>query len=387
MIIEASSRLNSVKTYYFARKLAEIAELRKSGKNILNLGIGSPDLMPPNDVIESVCEYSQGENVHGYQSYTGIPEIKHAFSLWMKKWFSVDIDEKKEILPLIGSKEGIMHISMSFLEEGYSVLVPNPGYPSYRSASLLAGANVIEYKLHENFNWQADLDELESIDLSTVKLMWLNYPNMPTGADSDLRYFNKLIKFAERHKILLCHDNPYAFILNEEPKSIFQVEGSKQVAIELCSLSKSYNMAGWRIGALIANEEIIKTVLKFKSNMDSGMFKPIQIAACKALEQNADWFSKINEVYKKRRAKVFEIFDLLGCVYDKEQVGMFVWAKVPDKYKDAEILSNELLYDQSVFVTPGKIFGTQGEGYLRISLCNTLEIFDEAINRIKQRES
>ncbi|ANI87942.1 aminotransferase [Arachidicoccus ginsenosidimutans] len=379
-----AKRLENIKEYYFSKKLREVDELNKQGKDIINLGIGSPDLPPHPDVIKTLQEESAKPNVHGYQSYKGSPVFRNAIADWYKKWYNVSLDANKEILPLMGSKEGIMHICMTYLQEGDKVLVPNPGYPTYASNVSLTGAEMLPYSLKEENNYEPDFDELEQQDLSKVKLLFANYPQMPTGQEATIELFEKLVAFARKHHILIIHDNPYSFILNENPKSILSVEGALDVAIELNSLSKSHNMAGWRLGMLLAKEERINEILRFKSNMDSGMFLPLQLAAAKALTLGKDWHDSVNKVYKARRAKVYELLDLLECTYRKEQVGLFMWAKIPAKYKDGYELADDILYKANVFITPGGIFGSEGNNYIRISLCGNMERFEEAIRRVNR---
>jgi LL-diaminopimelate aminotransferase len=383
-MITTSKRLEGIGEYYFSQKLREIDELNKQGKNIINLGIGSPDLPPHPDVIKVLQEESAKPNVHAYQNYKGSPVLRKAFADWYKRWYNVELNADIEILPLIGSKEGIMHICMTYLNEGDEVLVPNPGYPTYRSAVKLAGGVCIDYALKEENNYYPDFDLIEQSDLSSVKLMWVNYPQMPTGQPASIEVFEKLIAFGKKHNILICHDNPYSFILNENPKSLLSIEGAKNVALELNSLSKSGNMAGWRVGVLCGAKQRIDEVLRFKSNMDSGMFLPVQLAAAKALSLGKDWYDSVNKVYKARREKVYELLDILNCEYSKEQVGMFMWAKIPEGYKDGYALSDDVLYNSNVFITPGGIFGSAGEQYIRVSLCGSIERFEEAISRVKK---
>ena len=379
-----SNRLEGIGEYYFATKLREIAELNKAGKQIINLGIGSPDLPPHPDVIKTLQEEAAKDNVHAYQSYNGSPVLREAIAEWYKKYYEVDnIDPAKEILPLLGSKEGIMHICMTYLNQGDQVLIPNPGYPTYTSAVKLAGGTPLYYELTAENNWAPDFDSLEKSDLSKVKLMWVNYPQMPTGQQPNKSLFEKLVAFGKKHHILICHDNPYAFILNDHPESLLAVEGAKEVVIELNSLSKSQNMAGWRVGMLIAGEDRVNEILRFKSNMDSGMFLPVQLAAAKALSLDQSWYDSVNKIYTERREKVFELLDFLDCTFSKTQVGMFVWAKIPAIYKDGYALSDKVLYDANVFITPGGIFGTAGNNYIRVSLCGSMEKFNEAIKRVK----
>lgn len=379
-----SNRLEGIGEYYFATKLREIAELNKAGKQIINLGIGSPDLPPHPDVIKTLQEEAAKDNVHAYQSYNGSPVLREAIAEWYKKYYEVDnIDPAKEILPLLGSKEGIMHICMTYLHQGDQVLIPNPGYPTYTSAVKLAGGTPLYYELTAENNWAPDFDNLEKSDLSKVKLMWVNYPQMPTGQQPNKLLFEKLVAFGKQHHILICHDNPYAFILNDRPESLLAIEGAKEVVIELNSLSKSQNMAGWRVGMLIAAEDRVNEILRFKSNMDSGMFLPVQLAAAKALSLDQSWYDSVNKIYTERREKVFELLDLLDCAFSTTQVGMFVWAKIPAQYKDGYALSDKVLYDAHVFITPGGIFGTAGNDYVRVSLCGSMEKFNEAIKRVK----
>ena len=368
MIINSANRLNQVKEYYFSTKLQEIRTLIADGKPIINLGIGSPDLAPPKVVIEAITKAIAEENKHSYQSYQGLPEFREAISSFYNRNYDVVLNPLNEVLPLMGSKEGIMHISMAFLNEGDKVLIPNPGYITYSSVAKMIGAKPIFYDLSEENNWFPNFEELEKKDLSKVKIMWLNYPNMPTGSIATIKLFEKLILFAKKHKILLVNDNPYSFVLNNKPMSILAVNGAKEVALELNSLSKTFNMAGWRVGMLVGKAGYIKTVLQVKSNMDSGMFYGIQKGAISALQITNDWFNKMNSVYKKRREIVWRILDNLDCTYDKNAVGLFVWAKIP-KGESSKEFSDELLYNSNVFITPGIIFGTNGENYIRISLC------------------
>ena len=384
MNLTLSYRLDGIGEYYFATKLREIDELNKVGKQIINLGIGSPDLPPHPSVLATLNEEAAKDNAHGYQSYKGSPVLREAIAEWYKKYYHVDnINPATEVLPLLGSKEGIMHICMTYLNEGDQVLIPNPGYPTYTSAVKLAGGTPLYYELTAEHNWAPDFENLEKTDLSKVKLMWVNYPHMPTGQMPTKALFEKLVAFGKQHQILICHDNPYAFILNDQPESLLSVEGAKEVVIELNSLSKSQNMAGWRVGMLIAAEERVNEILRFKSNMDSGMFLPVQLAAAKALSLDKSWYDSVNQVYTERREKVYELLDTLGCAYSKQQVGMFVWAKIPATYKDGYALSDKVLYDANVFITPGGIFGSAGNNYIRVSLCGSMEKFNEAIKRVK----
>ena len=383
-IIQPAKRLGNVQEYYFSKKLREIATMRKQGIDVLNLGIGSPDLPPAPEVAEMLGNHSNQPDVHAYQSYNGIPELRQAFADWYRRFFAVELNADNEVLPLIGSKEGIVHIAMTFLEQGDIALVPNPGYPSYRAASELAGATVTEYELSEENGWLPDLDALEKTDLSRVKILWGNYPNMPTGARAKQVFFEQLIAFGKKHNILIVNDNPYSFILNDQHLSLLSIPGAKDVALELNSLSKSHNMAGWRVGMLAGRADYLGHVIRFKSNMDSGMFKPVQMAAALALQAPQEWYDELNEVYRKRREKVFELMDLLGCTWNPDAMGMFVWAKIPANYSDCYELSDQVLEQAHVFITPGGIFGSQGNRYIRASLCSTEEVFQEAINRIKK---
>ena len=392
-----AKRLEGIGEYYFSMKLREIDELNRQGKNVINLGIGSPDLPPHPDVIRVLQEESAKPNVHAYQSYKGSPVLRNAIAGWYRQWYGVELNPDTEILPLIGSKEGIMHICMTYLNEGDGALVPNPGYPTYRSAVKLAGGECIDYALTAENGWYPDFEELERL-VSTgvtsavkdvepagrIKLMWVNYPHMPTGQLPDRSLFEKLVAFGKKHDILICHDNPYSFILNDQPMSLLSIPRAKEVVIELNSLSKSQNMAGWRVGTLSGAKERIDEVLRFKSNMDSGMFLPVQLAAAKALALGKDWYDSVNAVYRERREFVFGLLELLKCEFSRDQVGMFVWAKIPAGYKDGFALSDMVLHGAGVFITPGGIFGPAGEGYVRVSLCSTKEKLQESIDRIKK---
>ena len=384
MTVAPASRMNLVQEYYFSTKLKQIAEMRASGIDVLNLGIGSPDLPPSSETISALAESAQKPQNHAYQSYVGIPALREAMATFYQNAYGVSLNPMNEILPLIGSKEGIMHISMAYLETGDEVLVPNPGYPTYRAASLLTGATVVDYELSEANGWLPDLKKLAKKNLSKVKLMWVNYPHMPTGAKATKAFFEELRDFALAHNILIVNDNPYSFILNDDPQSMLSVEGMKEVAMELNSLSKSHNMAGWRMGMLMGKAEFINPVLRFKSNMDSGMFLPLQMAAVKALQNDKAWFENLNETYRKRQQKVFEMMELLDCQYDKKQSGMFVWAKIPDNYASGFALTDEILEKTGVFITPGGIFGTAGDRYIRTSLCAEVSVFEAAILRIRK---
>lgn len=381
--MNASTRLDGIGEYYFSQKLREIDDLNKAGHSVINLGIGSPDLAPHPDVIKVLQEESAKPNQHAYQSYKGSPVLRQAISAWYKKWYAVDLNADTEILPLIGSKEGIMHICMTYINAGDEVLIPNPGYPTYRSAAQIAGANVKEYTLTKENNWFPDFDAMEQAGMEKVKLMFVNYPQMPTGQLPTIQLFEKLVAFAKKHSILLIHDNPYSFILNDQPMSLLSIAGSKDVVIELNSLSKSHNMAGWRVGMLCGAKKYIDEILRFKSNMDSGMFLPVQLAAAKALQMEQASHDEVNQIYSSRRKKVFELLDLLNCSYDTNQAGMFVWASIPSDYASGFALSDHILQEAKVFITPGGIFGSAGDNYIRVSLCSSEEKFVEAINRIK----
>lgn len=382
--ITPANRVNSVQEYYFSRKLKEVAEMNAAGKNVISLGIGSPDLPPSEQTIATLCEHAQQPNEHGYQPYVGIPELRKGFSDWYKTWYHVDLDPKTEIQPLIGSKEGILHISLAFLNPGDGVLVPNPGYPTYSSVSKLVEANLISYELKEELNWQPDFEKLEKIDLSNVKLMWTNYPNMPTGANASMELYEKLVAFGKKHNIIICNDNPYSFILNEHPLSILSVPGAKDICIEMNSMSKAHNMPGWRMAMLASNAQFVQWILKVKSNIDSGQFKPMQYAAVEALSAPKEWYDNMNRVYRSRRDLAGQIMDALGCNYDENQVGMFLWGKIPAEAAGSEAVADKVLYEANVFLTPGFIFGSCGDRYIRISLCCKNEALQEALNRIKQ---
>lgn len=382
--ITPANRVNSVQEYYFSRKLKEVAEMNAAGKNVISLGIGSPDLPPSEQTIATLCEHAQQPNEHGYQPYVGIPELRKGFSDWYKTWYHVDLDPKTEIQPLIGSKEGILHISLAFLNPGDGVLVPNPGYPTYSSVSKLVEANLISYELKEELNWQPDFEELEKMNLSNVKLMWTNYPNMPTGANASMELYEKLVAFGKKHNIIICNDNPYSFILNEHPLSILSVPGAKDICIEMNSMSKAHNMPGWRMAMLASNAQFVQWILKVKSNIDSGQFKPMQYAAVEALSAPKEWYDNMNRVYRSRRDLAGQIMDALGCKYDENQVGMFLWGKIPAEAAGSEAVADKVLYEANVFLTPGFIFGSRGDRYIRISLCCKNEALQEVLNRIKQ---
>ncbi|MCL7765022.1 aminotransferase class I/II-fold pyridoxal phosphate-dependent enzyme [Polaribacter sp. Z014] len=380
-MIQPAKRLDTVQEYYFSKKLREVRGLAAAGKPIINMGIGSPDLQPPIEVLEAISNSLGDASAHKYQSYQGLPELRTAISKFYKNKFSVDANPENEILPLMGSKEGIMHISMAFLNEGDKVLIPNPGYPTYTSVTKLVGAEPLFYNLSDATDWQPDFEALEAQDLSDVKIMWVNYPHMPTGTNATLKTFEKLVAFGKKHHILIINDNPYSFILNDKPISILQVEGAKDIALELNSLSKTFNMAGWRVGMLLGKATYINEVLKVKSNMDSGMFYGIQKGAIEALQLSDDWFLAQNKIYEERRSLIWQLADKLDAVYDKNSTGLFVWAKIPEGKKSEEV-TDAVLYDNDIFITPGTIFGSQGEGYIRFSLCVTTDIIKEAISRL-----
>jgi len=382
MIVKPADRTGNVQEYYFSQKLAQIDKMRREGSDVINLGIGSPDQPPSENTVSALIAEAKKSDSHGYQSYTGIPALRKAFSEWYKKYFHVNLNPDNEILLLMGSKEGIMHISMAFVNPGDEVLVPDPGYPTYSSVTYLVGGIVRKYDLSEESGWLPDLESLEKSDLSKVKLMWVNYPHMPTGVKGSMDLFEKLVAFSKRHGILLCNDNPYSFILNNDYKSLLSVDGAKETVLELNSLSKSHNMAGWRIGMVAGHSDYIKSVLKVKSNMDSGMFLAMQMAAVEALNNHESWYTAVNTVYIRRRKIVEEIMDLLNCRYDKTQVGLFVWGRIPEDIPDCESYIEEMLMKTLVFITPGFIFGRNGERYIRISLCATEEKLNEAKNRI-----
>jgi len=382
MIVKPADRTANVQEYYFSQKLAQIDRMRREGSDVINLGIGSPDQPPSENTVSALIAEAKKSTSHGYQSYSGIPSLRKAFSDWYKKYFYVNLNPDNEILLLMGSKEGIMHISMAFVNPGDEVLVPDPGYPTYSSVTNLVGGIVRKYDLSEENGWLPDLKSLEHSDLSKVKLMWVNYPNMPTGVKGSVDLFTKLIAFSRKNGILLVNDNPYSFILNKEYISILAVEGAKDTALELNSLSKSHNMAGWRIGMVAGQSDYIKTVLKVKSNMDSGMFLAMQMAAIEALNNHDSWYDTVNSVYIRRRKIVEQIMDLLKCSYDKSQIGLFVWGKIPENIPDCESYVEKILMKSLVFITPGFIFGKNGERFIRISLCATEEKLNEAKNRI-----
>ncbi|MDD3404720.1 MAG: aminotransferase class I/II-fold pyridoxal phosphate-dependent enzyme [Sphingobacteriia bacterium] len=381
--VMCANRLALVQEYYFSRKLKEVAQMNAEGKDVISLGIGSPDMPPSEAAVKALCNSAVKADVHGYQPYTGIPELRQAFADFYKKWYGVTLNPANEIQPLIGSKEGILHITLAFVNPGEQVLVPNPGYPTYTSLSSLLGAEVIHYDLTEKNGWLPDFDALEKMDLSRVKLMWTNYPHMPTGTNASLDLYRKLVAFGKKHNIVIVNDNPYSFILNRKPISILQIDGAKDCCIELNSMSKSHNMPGWRIGLAASNSTFIQWILKVKSNIDSGMFRPMQLAAVEALHNTDAWHEAMNyDVYKQRRILAEQIMNALGCTYNNNQVGMFLWGRIPDEYANVEDLTEKLLHEKHVFITPGFIFGTNGARYIRISLCCKEDKLQEALNRI-----
>ena len=382
--IVPAERLGSVSEYYFSRKLKEVAKMNAEGKNVISLAIGSPDMPPSKATVDELCRVAKLPEAHGYQPTMGTPELRKAMSQWYKRWFGVDLNPDNEIQPLIGSKEGILHVTLAFVNPGDKVLVPNPGYPTYTSLSKLLGAQVVNYNLRPENDWQPDFEELESMDLSGVKLLWSNYPNMPTGANARRETYEKLVDFAKRHNIVVVNDNPYSFILNNHPISLLQVPGAKDCCIEFNSMSKSHNMPGWRVGLAASNSQFIQWILKVKSNIDSGTFRAIQLAAAKAYDNDEQWHHAANiDTYSRRRVYAEKIMQAMNCEYEKTQVGMFLWGRIPDKYKDAEELTEKVLQEGKVFITPGFIFGTNGSRYVRISLCAKDEKLKEALERIE----
>ena len=384
MNIIPAQRVTEVQEYYFSKKLKEVAQLNAQGADIISLGIGGPDRPPHKDVIDTLCAEAQVESNHSYQPYVGIPQLRQAFARWYNRWYGVELDANTEIQPLIGSKEGILHVSLAFLNPGDGVLVPNPGYPTYSSVSRLAQAEIFNYDLTEGNGWYPDFDALEKLPLERIKLMWINYPHMPTGTPATLDLYQKIIDFGRRHNIVIVNDNPYSFILNDKPMSILQVDGAKDIAIEMNSMSKSHNMAGWRVGMLASNPTFINWILKVKSNIDSGQFKPVMLAAVKALEADKDWYTTLNNLYRSRRNVAEEIMTELGCTFNPSQRGLFLWGRIPDSIASSETLADKVLYDARVFITPGFIFGSNGDRYIRISLCATEENMRRALNRIRE---
>ncbi|MBQ4352379.1 MAG: aminotransferase class I/II-fold pyridoxal phosphate-dependent enzyme [Prevotella sp.] len=383
--IKPADRVSAVQEYYFSKKLKQVAEMNAEGKDIISLAIGSPDMPPSQQTIETLCEVAKRPDAHGYQPTMGTPELRNAMAEFYKRWYGVTLNPKTEIQPLIGSKEGILHVTLAFVNPGEEVLVPNPGYPTYTSLSKILGAKVVNYDLMENNGWQPDFDALERMDLSRVKLMWTNYPNMPTGGAARMETYERLVAFAKKHNIVVVNDNPYSFILNDKPLSLLQVEGAKDCCIEFNSMSKAHNMPGWRVGLCASNEEFIRWILKIKSNIDSGTFRGIQLAAAQALKNSEEWHHEANiETYRRRRVVAEKIMQILDCKYDDSQVGMFLWGKIPEHYKNAEELTEKLLHEARVFITPGFIFGSNGERYIRISLCAKEEKIQLALERIKK---
>ena len=380
-MMKAAKRLDTVQEYYFSKKLREVRALLAAGKPIINMGIGSPDLQPPPAVIEAIQQAVLQEGAHKYQSYQGLPAFREAVADFYQKNYQVAVNPENEILPLMGSKEGILHISMAFLNKGDQVLIPNPGYPTYTSVTNLVEAVPVFYDLTSEHNWEPNFKQLEQQDLSNVKLMWVNYPHMPTGAKATENLFKKLIAFGKKHQLLIINDNPYSFVLNNNPLSILSIDGAKETAIELNSLSKSFNMAGWRVGMLLGATPILEEVLKVKTQMDSGMFYGIQQGAIAALKVSSGWFENMNEIYQKRRKLIWQIAEALDCTFDKNTSGMFVWAKIPAG-KKAENIVDDLLYKHHIFIAPGTIFGSKGEGYIRFSLCVPEEKIKEALDRL-----
>ena len=387
MEIRPSQRVENIKEYYFSTKLKEVAAMKAAGHDVISLGIGGPDQPPHKDVIDTMTAALQQPDNHGYQPHVGVPELRQAFADWYKKWYGVDLDPKSEIQPLIGSKEAVTHISLAFLNPGDGVLVPNPGYPTYSSISKLVGAEIFNYDLTEDGGWQPDFEALEKLPLDRIKLMWMNYPHMPTGAAARMETFEKAIAFGKKYGIVIVNDNPYSFILNDRPLSILQVPGAKEIAIEMNSLSKSHNMPGWRVGMAASNPTFISWILKVKSNIDSGQFKPLMLAAAKALEADKSWYDRVNALYGSRRKVAEEIMTALGCSFDPTQRGLFLWGRINDPQLTSEALADRLLSEAKVFLTPGFIFGSNGNRYIRISLCATEDRMKEALQRIRALEN
>lgn len=382
--ITPADRVLEVKEYYFSRRLREIAELNAKGADIISLGIGGPDRPPHHDVISTLTEEASQPGNHSYQPYVGLPALRKAMADWYKKWYDVTLDPDTEIQPLIGSKEGILHVSLTFLNPGDGVLVPNPGYPTYSSVSRLAQAEIFNYDLTEENGWMPDFEAIERLPLDRIKLMWINYPHMPTGTPATMQLFERIIEFGKKHNIVIAHDNPYSFILNDKPLSLLKVDGAKDIAIEMNSMSKSHNMAGWRVGMLASNPTFINWILKVKSNIDSGQFKPLMLAAAKGFALGKEWYDEVNAVYASRRKVAEEIMTALGCRFDPAQSGLFLWGRIPESYGSSEELADKVLYDASVFITPGFIFGSNGDRYIRISLCATEEKMRLALDRINK---
>ena len=383
--IQPAERLGNVNEYYFSRKLKEVARMNAEGLDIISLGIGSPDMPPSEKTIEVLCENARRPDAHGYQPTTGIPELRKAMANWYKRWYGVELNPDTEIQPLIGSKEGILHVTLALVNPGDQVLVPNPGYPTYTSLNKILGSEIVNYNLREDHHWQPDFEALEQMDLSKVKVMWTNYPNMPTGANASMELFEKLVDFARRHNLVIVNDNPYSFILNKKPLSILSVPGAKECCIEFNSMSKSHNMPGWRVGMMATNATFIQWVLKIKSNIDSGTFRPLQLAAAEAYTNAPEWHEAANyEVYSHRRRLAECIMEELGCTFDREQVGMFLWGKIPAHYEEVEKLTEKVLHEARVFIAPGFIFGSNGKRYIRISLCAKEDKLEEALKRIQR---
>lgn len=384
-MIQPADRLSLVSEYYFSRKLKEVAQLNAEGKDIISLAIGSPDMPPSPQTIDKLCEVAHDPAAHGYQPTMGTPELREAMADFYRRWYHVDLDPKTELQPLIGSKEGILHVTLAFVNPGDAVLVPNPGYPTYTSLSKILGAEIVNYNLREDNGWQPDFEELERKDLSRVKLMWTNYPNMPTGGNARRETYERLVQFARDHDIVVVNDNPYSFILNQEYLSILQVPGAKDCCIEFNSMSKSHNMPGWRVGLCATNATFISWILKIKSNIDSGTFRGLQLAAAEAYRNSEEWHHQANiETYARRRKYAEDIMRVLGCSFDPTQVGMFLWGKIPERYADVEDLTERVLHEARVFITPGFIFGSNGQRYIRISLCAKEDKLREALQRIQQ---
>ena len=383
-MIEPAERLKLVSEYYFSRKLKEVAQMNAEGKDIISLAIGSPDMPPSQQTIDKLCEVANRPDAHGYQPTMGTPELRNAMADFYQRWYGVELNPQTEIQPLIGSKEGILHVTLAFVNPGEQVLVPNPGYPTYTSLSKILGAEIVNYNLLENNGWQPDFEALEKMDLSKVKLMWTNYPNMPTGGAARMETYERLVAFAQKHQIVVVNDNPYSFILNEKPMSLLQVPGAKDCCIEFNSMSKTHNMPGWRVGMLASNAQFVQWILKIKSNIDSGTFRGIQLAAAEAYRNDPEWHREANiNTYRRRRAVAEKIMTTLGCSYDPNQVGMFLWGKIPAHYSNAEELTERVLHEARVFITPGFIFGSNGERYIRISLCAKEDKLEAALQRIE----
>ncbi|WP_304479348.1 pyridoxal phosphate-dependent aminotransferase [uncultured Muribaculum sp.] len=382
--IVPAKRVSEIQEYYFSRRLREVAQLNAQGADIISLGIGGPDRPPHSSVISTLADEAAKPGNHSYQPYVGIPQLRRAMADWYNRWYGVTLNPDTEIQPLIGSKEGILHVSLAFLNPGDGVLVPNPGYPTYTSVSRLAQAEIFNYDLTEEGGWMPDFDALERLPLDRIKLMWINYPHMPTGTPASLELFGKIVAFGKKHNIVIAHDNPYSFILNEKPLSLLQVDGARDIAIEMNSMSKSHNMAGWRVGMLASNPTFINWILKVKSNIDSGQFKPLMLAAVKGLEADKDWYDEVNATYASRRKVAEEIMSALKCTFDPRQKGLFLWGRIPDDEVSSESLADRVLYEGRVFITPGFIFGSNGDRYIRISLCATEENMRKALDRINK---